>query len=135
MPSDVTGPVARDISGPAEQAGGGKRPEPVRLEPGREQGGVRMAKQRRTGLLVTLGLGAALACAAKDVPKQMGARAKGARLQRMEGSPQYADGKVHNSAPASQVTVASVPRLLAAAATGRDRRHPHADVPLVRPET
>src|SRR4029453_6169860 len=93
-----------------------------------------MAKQRRTGSLVALGLGAALAWAAKDIPRQMGARAKGARRQRMEGWPKYADGKFHNSVPASEVAVASMPRILAAALTGRDRRHPHAPVPLVRTE-
>ena len=45
-----------------------------------------MAKQRRTGPLIALGLGAALAWAAKDIPRQMGARAKGTRQRRMESS-------------------------------------------------
>ena len=94
-----------------------------------------MAKQRRTGPLVALGLGAALAWAAKDLPRQMGARARGTRLQRMQGSPQYADGRFHNSVPASQLAVASMPRILAAALTGRERRHPHQPIPLVRPES
>jgi L-ascorbate metabolism protein UlaG (beta-lactamase superfamily) len=94
-----------------------------------------MAKQRRTGPLVALGLGAALAWAAKDVPRQMGARAQGTRLARMQGSPQYAEGKFHNSVPASEVAMAALPRLLAAALTGRDRRHPRAPIPLVAPDT
>src|SRR4029450_12569695 len=88
----------------------------------------------RTRSLVALGLGAALAWAAKDIPRQMGARAKGARQARMEAAPQYAAGKFHNSVPASQLTVASMPRVLAAALTGRERRHPHAPIPLVVPE-
>ena len=50
------------------------------------------------------------------------------------GSPQYADGKFHNSVPSSQVAVASMPRILAATLTGRDRRHPHLPIPLVTPD-
>jgi L-ascorbate metabolism protein UlaG (beta-lactamase superfamily) len=91
-----------------------------------------MANRRRTGALVALGVGAALAWVAKDIPKQMGGRAKGSRLARMERSPQFSEGKFRNSVPASEVTVASMPRILAAAATGRDRRHPHAPVPLIK---
>jgi L-ascorbate metabolism protein UlaG (beta-lactamase superfamily) len=94
-----------------------------------------MAKQRRTGAWITLGVGAALAWAAKDIPRQMGARAKGTRQQRMESSPQYADGRFHNSVPSSQLAVASMPRVLAATLTGRDRRRPHAPVPVLTPET
>src|SRR4029450_11532095 len=89
----------------------------------------------RTGSLSALGLGAALAWSAKDIPKQIGARAKGARQARMDSSPQYRDGKFRNSAPASMVTAASMPRLLAATLTGRERRHPHGPIPLVTPDT
>ncbi|MEV6491722.1 MBL fold metallo-hydrolase [Actinoplanes sp. NPDC051633] len=92
-----------------------------------------MANRRRTGALVALGVGAALAWVAKDLPKQFGGRAKGSRLARMERSPQFSDGRFHNSVPASQVTVASMPRIIAASLTGRESRHPHAPVPLVRP--
>jgi L-ascorbate metabolism protein UlaG (beta-lactamase superfamily) len=96
-----------------------------------------MAKQAgrrrgRTGALVaTLGVGAAVAWLARGIAEQMGARATGARLQRMEQSPQFADGKFHNTVPATQVALASMPRILAAAAVGRDRRHPHAPIPVV----
>jgi L-ascorbate metabolism protein UlaG (beta-lactamase superfamily) len=95
-----------------------------------------MAKQadkrrRRTGALLTLGAGAALAWVARDVARQMGAKAKGARLQRMERSPQYADGRFHNSVPASQLALGSMPRVFAAAFVGREARHPHAPIPVV----
>jgi L-ascorbate metabolism protein UlaG (beta-lactamase superfamily) len=39
--------------------------------------------------------------ATKDVPVQMGARATGARMERMRRSPQFRDGKFHNSVPSS----------------------------------
>jgi L-ascorbate metabolism protein UlaG (beta-lactamase superfamily) len=39
--------------------------------------------------------------AVKDIPVQMGARATGERAERMRRSPQYKDGKFHNSVPAS----------------------------------
>ena len=93
-----------------------------------------MAKQRRTGSLVALGLGAALAWVAKDIPKQMGRKAKGARLERMHRSPQYSDGKFRNSVPSAQLAVASVPRLFLATMADRDRRRPHSPIPVIKPE-
>ena len=92
-----------------------------------------MANRRRTGALVALGIGAALGWAVKDIPKQMGGRARDSRLARMERSPQFSGGKFHNSVPATELAMASMPRLLLAAATGRERRRPHAPVPVVRP--
>jgi L-ascorbate metabolism protein UlaG (beta-lactamase superfamily) len=94
-----------------------------------------MAKQGRTGSLVALALGAGLAWAVRDIPRQMGAKAKGARAERVGRSPQFADGKFRNTVPASEVTVASIPRILASTLTDRDRRHPHQPIPLVTPET
>src|SRR3954470_5600586 len=93
----------------------------------------RMANRRRTGALVAVGLGATLAWAVRDIPKQMGGRAKGSRLARMERSPQFSAGRSRTRVPASEVTAAPMPRLLAAAVTGRERRHPHAPIPVVRP--
>jgi L-ascorbate metabolism protein UlaG (beta-lactamase superfamily) len=84
--------------------------------------------------LVALGVGAALAWLAKDIAKQMGGTAKGARRQRMEQSPQYADGKFRNTVPATEVAAASLPRIFLAAATDRERRHPHAPIPVLTPE-
>jgi L-ascorbate metabolism protein UlaG (beta-lactamase superfamily) len=97
-----------------------------------------MAKQAdrrrgRSGRLALLAVGAAAFWAAKDVPRQMGAKATGTRAARIEASPQFSGGKFRNTVPSSQVTVASAPRLLAAAMTDRDRRHPHQPIPLVRP--
>jgi L-ascorbate metabolism protein UlaG (beta-lactamase superfamily) len=50
-------------------------------------------------------------------------------------SPQFADGRFHNTVPASQVTAASAPRLIAAAVANRDRRRPSAPIPVVTPGT
>lgn len=93
-----------------------------------------MAK-RRTRSLVALALGAVAVWAVKEIPAQLGARASGARAERVRRSPQFADGKFRNTMPATQVTVASAPRLIAAAVTDRDRRRPHAPIPVLTPET
>jgi L-ascorbate metabolism protein UlaG (beta-lactamase superfamily) len=99
-----------------------------------------MAKQAdgrrgRTGSLVALAVGAAAVWAAREIPAAMGARATGDRAERVGRSPQFADGKFHNTVPASQVTVASAPRLFAAAVTNRVRRHPSAPIPVLTPQT
>jgi L-ascorbate metabolism protein UlaG (beta-lactamase superfamily) len=94
-----------------------------------------MAKQGRTRSLVALALGAGLAWVAKDIPRQMGAKAKGSRLERVDRSPQFADGKFHNTVPATMLTPGSMPAVLARTLTDRERRHPHQPVPLVTPET
>jgi L-ascorbate metabolism protein UlaG (beta-lactamase superfamily) len=92
-------------------------------------------RRRRTAPLAALALGAAAVWAVRDIPRQMGARAAGERARRIDASPQFSGGKFHNSVPASQVTAASVPRLIAASLADRDRRHPHQPIPVVRPET
>jgi L-ascorbate metabolism protein UlaG (beta-lactamase superfamily) len=94
-----------------------------------------MAKRGRRGSLIALALGAGVAWAAKDIPRQMGAKAKGARLARMQASPQYADGKFRNSVPATEVPAASMPAIAVAALSGREARHPHQPIPLVSPPT
>ncbi|MEV4637028.1 MBL fold metallo-hydrolase [Actinoplanes sp. NPDC049548] len=104
-----------------------------------------MAKQaegrrgRRAGW-IALALGAAAVWAARDIPLQMGSRRIGARADGERGaryarSPQFSDGKFRNTVPASEVAVASMPRLLAASLSGRERRHPAGPIPLVTPET
>ena len=82
---------------------------------------------------MALALGAAAVWAARDVPRQLGAKAKGERLARMQGSPQYAGGKFRNTVPASEVSAASMPRIIANSLTGREARHPHQPIPLVTP--
>ena len=104
-----------------------------------------MAKQadgrrRRTGSLVALAVGAVAVWAAREIPGAMGARAigdraAGTRRDRVRRSPQFADGRFHNTVPASQVTAASAPRLIAAAVANRDRRRPSAPIPVVTPGT
>ncbi|WP_433721301.1 MBL fold metallo-hydrolase [Actinoplanes sp. CA-051413] len=103
-----------------------------------------MAKQAdgrrgRTGALVALALGAAAAWAARDIPAQIGgrkigARADGERGERYTRSPQFSDGKFRNTVPATMVTAGSMPRILAATLTDRDRRHPNQPIPVLRPE-
>jgi L-ascorbate metabolism protein UlaG (beta-lactamase superfamily) len=97
-----------------------------------------MAKQAdgrrgRTRSAVALSLGAAAAWVARDIPRQMGAKVTGARAERVDRSPQFSGGKFHNSVPSSQVAAASLPRILVAALTDRDRRRPHQPIPVVTP--
>jgi L-ascorbate metabolism protein UlaG (beta-lactamase superfamily) len=95
---------------------------------------------KRKGPLVALGLAGALAWVAREVPLQMGSRkigakADGERGERYDRSPQFSEGKFRNTVPASMVTAGSMPKLLARTLTDTDRRHPHAPIPLVTPET
>jgi L-ascorbate metabolism protein UlaG (beta-lactamase superfamily) len=92
-----------------------------------------MGYMAKRGSLVALALGAAAVWVAKDIPRQMGAKAKGARLARMQASPQYATGKFRNTVPATELAARSMPGLLAAALTGREARHPHQPIPVVTP--
>jgi L-ascorbate metabolism protein UlaG (beta-lactamase superfamily) len=93
-----------------------------------------MASRGRTGVLAALALGAGLAWAARDIPRQMGAKAKGARAERVKASPQFSGGKFRNTVPATMITPGSMPSMLASTLRDRDRRHPHQPVPVVAPE-
>jgi L-ascorbate metabolism protein UlaG (beta-lactamase superfamily) len=88
----------------------------------------------RTGAALALGLGAAAYWAVREVPAAMGAKPAGERAARVRRSPQFAAGKFRNTVPASQVTVAGAPRLLAAALADRERRRPSAPIPVVTPD-
>ena len=96
-------------------------------------------RRGRKGPLIALGLmGTALAWAVRDVPLQMGSRkigdrADGERADRYARSPQFAGGKFRNTVPASEIAASSIPRVLAATLTDRDRRHPRLPIPLVTP--
>ncbi|MFC7527274.1 MBL fold metallo-hydrolase [Actinoplanes sp. GCM10030250] len=92
-----------------------------------------MAKRARTRTVMALALGAAAVWAVRDLPAQLGAKARGARKARIEASPQFAEGKFRNSVPSTQLAVASMPRMAVAAATGREARRPHLPVPVVTP--
>ncbi|WIM95260.1 MBL fold metallo-hydrolase [Actinoplanes oblitus] len=92
-----------------------------------------MAKRLPTRTAVALALGAAAVWAARDLPAQIGAKARGARRARMEASPQFSGGKFRNTVPATEVAAASMPRLFVAAMTDRDARRPHLPVPVVTP--
>lgn len=82
---------------------------------------------------MALALAAAAVWAARDVPAQLGARARGARRERVQRSPQYSEGRFHNSVPASQIAVGSMPRTALAAASDRDSRRPHQPIPVIAP--
>src|SRR4051812_49707995 len=93
-----------------------------------------MAMRGRTkALAIAAGVAAGAAWVARDLPRQMGAKAKGDRLARMQASPQYADGKFHNSVPSGTLPAGSMPGLLAATLRDRDRRHPRLPIPVVAP--
>jgi L-ascorbate metabolism protein UlaG (beta-lactamase superfamily) len=66
-----------------------------------------MAKRSLLRRAAGLALGAAAAGAAvwvlRDIPAQLGAAATGARAERIRRSPQWRDGKFHNSVPSSSV--------------------------------
>ncbi|HET9517538.1 MAG TPA: MBL fold metallo-hydrolase, partial [Actinoplanes sp.] len=88
-------------------------------------------RRGRTGSVVALAVGAAAWWTAREVRTAMGAQATGERAERVARSPQFADGKFRNTVPASEVMVASAPRLFAAAVTNRVRRRPTAPIPVV----
>ncbi|MEV6342262.1 MBL fold metallo-hydrolase [Actinoplanes sp. NPDC051851] len=93
-----------------------------------------MAKRARTRTVMALALGAAaVAWAARDVPAQMGAKARGVRRARMEASPQFSGGKFRNTVPASEIPAASMPSVALDAVRGSEARRPHLPVPLVTP--
>ena len=94
-----------------------------------------MTKRGRTGALLALGAGAALAWLVKDLPKQMGSRrASGERLERILRSPQFRDGKFRNTVVATEMlTPAGMPAMIARSLRDTDRRHPHSPIPLVTP--
>lgn len=82
---------------------------------------------------MALAVGAAAAWIARDIPRQMGAKAKGARLARVQASPQFAAGKFRNTVPATEIEARSMPALLIESLTGREARHPHQPIPVATP--
>ncbi|GIH95880.1 MBL fold metallo-hydrolase [Planobispora siamensis] len=92
-----------------------------------------MAGTRSAGRLVAGGLAlAAAAWSLKDVPAELGARAGGARLERMLRSPQFRDGAFHNTVPGTSTPPPEgLPKLLRELVFDRDGRKPAAPVPLV----
>jgi L-ascorbate metabolism protein UlaG (beta-lactamase superfamily) len=60
-----------------------------------------------------------------------GARASGERLARMKRSPQYRDGKFHNSVPTNQVLPGQMWKTLRHHVTGKEQRVPPGPLPVV----
>jgi L-ascorbate metabolism protein UlaG (beta-lactamase superfamily) len=90
----------------------------------------------RAGRLAGLAFGAAAAAAAvwavKDLPAQIGGDpTAGTRGERVRRSPQYRDGKFHNSVAGSVNPPGSAPKLLRDFLTGGQDRKPAISIPLV----
>ncbi|MEV6345202.1 MBL fold metallo-hydrolase [Actinoplanes sp. NPDC051851] len=67
---------------------------------------------------------------------QLGGKAEGARLARVEASPQFADGKFRNNVPTrSGLSLSAFPRVAVAAFTGGEQRRPHQPIPVLDPGT
>ncbi len=63
---------------------------------------------------------------------QFGGKSTGARLARVEASPQFSDGKFRNNVPTnSSLSLSALPRVAVAAFTGTQARRPHHAIPLV----
>jgi L-ascorbate metabolism protein UlaG (beta-lactamase superfamily) len=62
----------------------------------------------------------------------MGAKASGARLSRIQASPQYADGQFQNPIPSTSVPQMSRSEIVSALLRDRERRHPHLPIPVVK---
>ncbi|MGN9777396.1 MBL fold metallo-hydrolase [Micromonospora sp. H33] len=88
---------------------------------------------RRVRGAVGLAALAGLAWAVRDVPLALGGRLTGARAERAACSPQYRAGAFRN--PASSRSMAGAPdrNLIRELIFGKQKRHPTAAVPLLRP--
>lgn len=65
----------------------------------------------------------------------LGGKSTGARLARVEASPQFSGGKFRNNVPtSSSLSLTSFPRVAAAALTGASERRPHHAIPLASPD-
>ncbi|QGN49535.1 MBL fold metallo-hydrolase [Micromonospora sp. WMMD558] len=88
---------------------------------------------RRVSGAVGLAALAGLAWVARDIPMALGGRLTGARAERAVRSPQYREGAFRN--PASSRSMAGAPdrNLVRELIFGKQKRHPTAAVPLLRP--
>ncbi|WP_189244099.1 MBL fold metallo-hydrolase [Planobispora rosea] len=92
-----------------------------------------MAGKGSVGRLVAGALAlAAAGWSLRNVPAELGGRARGERLERMLRSPRFRDGVFHNTVPASSTPPPdSAPRMLRDFVAGREGRKPAGPVPLV----
>ncbi|WP_326639449.1 MBL fold metallo-hydrolase [Streptosporangium sp. NBC_01755] len=92
-----------------------------------------MAGSRSIGRLLVGGLAlAAAGWALKDIPAELGGRAKGERLERMRRSPQFHDGLFRNSTPGVFAPSAQTARKTAwNMLRNREERRPATPVPVV----
>ncbi len=88
-----------------------------------------MAKRMGRVVVGAAAIGAAV-WAVREIPRQMGARATGLRAERMHRSPQFRDGKFHNSVPSSTMPEGrSIARELFGG--GEHHRKPSHAIPVV----
>ena len=94
---------------------------------------------RTTTLAVALGLAATgrAAWALRGVHAEFGARASGARAERMRNSPQFRDGAFHNAAPPVERSGLSYRDVFREMLFGETKklRHPSGPIPVITPET
>ncbi|WP_239164110.1 MBL fold metallo-hydrolase [Actinoplanes palleronii] len=70
--------------------------------------------------------------APSNIAAQMGAKPTGARLARVEASPQFSGGKFRNNVPTtSGLSLTDIPKVAAAVFTGTAARRPKQAIPLV----
>ncbi|WP_370942851.1 MBL fold metallo-hydrolase [Amycolatopsis sp. cg5] len=84
-------------------------------------------------IVAALGVAGA-AWALKDLPAAFGAKATGARADRMRRSPQYADGTFHNTAPRREMPASTYREIFREMFFGetRKQRKPAGEIPIVR---
>ncbi|GAB3877896.1 MBL fold metallo-hydrolase [Kibdelosporangium lantanae] len=91
----------------------------------------------RAQRIVAAALGAAavglVARAAWGVPAAMGAAPAGARRDRVQGSPQFRDGKFRNARPSQVVPASDYPKLFRRMLTNRAPSRPQSAIPVVTP--
>ncbi|WP_328474972.1 MBL fold metallo-hydrolase [Actinoplanes sp. NBC_00393] len=68
-----------------------------------------------------------------SIAAQIGGKASGARLARVEASPQFTAGRFRNTVPtATGLSLSAIPRVAVATLTGGAARRPHQAIPVVR---
>lgn len=93
-----------------------------------------MSNGKGNGRLRRLVVGAAAVWAIKDIPAQMGADpTKGDRGERQRRSPQFHDGRFHNSVPSSTLPAGAGKKILRELLRGGAIRKPSQPVPLAAP--
>ena len=89
------------------------------------------AFRRRSAAVGAAGVLGALAVAGRGIPAALGARAAGARLERMRRSPRFRDGAFHNTRPSTSSSPTNQVELLDRFRSTADTRRPPGPIPVV----